>query len=151
MPGKRERQEAVRRIIESAGGSTQEDIRRILRSQGIRTSQSTLSRDLRELGAVKVPAAGGKSVYRIDHSSPAPYRRSDMEEAKEEFLVSFEDIGNFLVIKTRPGNARDFCLVLDRQGWKEIVGTLAGDDTILVVARSPQDISRVMEKLKTGG
>jgi transcriptional regulator of arginine metabolism len=71
----------------------------------------------------------------------------EIGRAIRSFSVEYEPVGNFLVIKTTPGNAPAFCVVLDRQRWPEIVGTIAGDDTILVIARTGADIVSVVEKL----
>ena len=148
MADKRKRHEAIRAIIDSLDGSTQEEIKTRLKKQGIAASQSTLSRDLRELGAVKVPVNGEKSVYRLGDSERAAYVAGGIGQAAADFGIECEDIGNFLVIKTKPGNASDFCLVLDRQNWKEIAGTIAGDDTILVIAKTSSDIKTIMEKMR---
>ena len=100
------------------------------------------------MGAVKVPVTGGGAVYRLNGSDVSGYIGGDISRVMDEFCTGYDQVGNFLVIKTTPGNARDFCLVLDRQNWNEIVGTLAGDDTILVIARTPADIHSICEKLK---
>ena len=148
MNSKRKRHAAIRSIIGSNSGSTHEEIKVHLESQGIVASQSTLSRDLREMGAVKVPVDGGRSEYRLGDSVQTGYQSGGMGQAMAEFSLGYNEIGNFMVIKTKPGNARDLCLTLDRQNWKEIVGTIAGDDTILVIARTSSDISAIAKKLK---
>lgn len=147
MSQKSERQDIIHRILEAAEGTTQEDIRRLLEREGIDASQSTLSRDLREMGAIKVHAGDGKAVYRLAPASPAGFT-GDIIRAKNEFVLDCTEIGSFIVIKTKPGNARDFCLILDRQNWNEVVGTIAGDDTILVITRSLRDVRLVMGRLK---
>jgi len=144
---KASRQEAIRSIIKSPAGSTHEKIGEQLRQQDIVVSQSTLSRDLREMGAVKVPRDSG-FVYTLGGTEQAVYPLDAIGSAMVEFSIEYEAIGNFLVIKTTPGKARDFCLVLDRQKWNEMVGTLAGDDTILVIARTASDIVSIIGKLK---
>ena len=147
MSIKRNRHEALRTLLDSETGSTQEEIKASLKDQGIMTSQATLSRDLREIGAVKVPVDGGKSIYRLNDLQRSGYGAGSFEQAVKEFVADCMEIGNFMVIKTKPGNARDFCLVLDRQHWQEIVGTIAGDDTILVIARTAEDINTVLARL----
>ena len=75
----------------------------------------------------------------------------DLNGSREDLIIlneKIEAIGNFMIVKTKAGNARDLCLVLDRQNWKEIVGTIAGDDTILVIARTSSDIRVITEKIK---
>lgn len=142
-----ERQSTIRDIITGGGGSTQENIREALLQHGIDISQSTLSRDLRELGAVKVPLAGGGFSYQLDRPQERGIGGDEIMRAMNEYAVQQEQIGNFLVINTTAGKARDLCLVIDRQRWREIVGTIAGDDTILVMGRTARDMASVRQKL----
>ena len=142
-----ERQSTIRDIITQGGESTQEEIRESLLIRGIDISQSTLSRDLREIGAVKVPLADGGFSYLLDRSQERGAVGDEMARAMNEYALKHEQIGNFLVINTKAGNARDLCLVIDRQRWREIVGTIAGDDTILVMARTARDVTSVRQKL----
>ena len=146
MNSKKERQEAIRRILVSRGGSTQDEIRMRLSKIGIEASQSSLSRDLREMGAVKVPVDGG-AVYRLSEQDSSSVPGGALDAALREFCLGMEEIGTFIVIKTTPANARDLCLVIDRQGWNEIVGTLAGDDTILIITRSDKDVRTLKRRL----
>jgi len=147
---KSKRHQAIFEILEKEGGSTHEQIRALLDEMGIIASQSTLSRDLREMGAVKAHVAGA-SVYQLPSTAMDGQYGSGLSQAMSEFVTGCETIGNFLVIKTRPGTARDFCLVLDRQKWGEVVGTLAGDDTILVICRNGQDITTIKSRLGCRG
>ena len=144
MAGKRRRQTAIREILLNSLGSTQEQIRADLERLGIIASQSTLSRDLREMGAVKVPVEGKGAIYRFGGSLSL----DEIGNAVKTFVIGYESVGNFLVIRTTLGSAPGFCVVLDRQRWPEIVGTVAGDDTILVIARTARDIALVENNLK---
>ena len=147
MGTKSKRYSALRSIIESGEGSTHEEIRNNLNNMGITVSQSTLSRDLREIGAVKVPGEGGLLVYRLNDSGPVGYQASGLAHAMNEFCLGYEEIGNFMIIKTRPGNAGDLCLVIDSMNWDEIAGTIAGDDTILIIARNSSEMKIIKIKL----
>lgn len=144
MTGKRRRQTAVREILLNSFGSTHEQIKADLEKLGIIASQSTLSRDLREMGAVKVPVEGKGAMYRLGGS----FSLDEIGNAIKTFVIEYESVGNFLVIRTAPGNAQGFCVILDRQHWPEIVGTVAGDDTILVIGRTARDIAHVENNLK---
>jgi transcriptional regulator of arginine metabolism len=143
MTSKERRQMAIREILLSSTGSSQEQIKEDLERRGISASQATLSRDLHEMGAVKAPVGGKGALYRIGGTIVGDEIRS----AAAAFVVGYETVGNFLVIRTAPGNAQGFCVALDRQRWSEIVGTVAGDDTILVIARSSQDIESIEHRL----
>ncbi len=148
MNGKHERHAAIRSIIGAGEGATQKHIKRLLAERGIEVSQATLSRDLREIGVVRAPSENGGSSYRLSGGDSGAFMSADITGAAREFMMGKDIIGNFLVIRTKPGNARDFCLVLDRQRWGEIVGTLAGDDTILVIARTAGDAETVAGRLE---
>ncbi len=147
MIDRKARLAVIRDILGSRGGSTQEEIRAHLRGRGIAVSQATLSRDLRELGAVKAPGNNGRMAYRLVPSPPKESQPGSIAWAMSEFGLGSERVGNLLVLRTTPGNARDLCLVLDAQEWREIAGTLAGDDTILIIGRSAAGISHVERRL----
>ncbi|MFA6472676.1 MAG: arginine repressor [Candidatus Latescibacterota bacterium] len=148
MITKEKRHEVIRAILVNHSGSTQEEIKGILESKNIYASQSTLSRDLREMGAVKIPLEAGGAKYTLAGSERNGLGLNEIGQAVKNFSVNFEPVGNFLVIKTTPGNAQAFCVILDRQKWSEIVGTIAGDDTILVIFRKAADSEKIMSKLK---
>lgn len=148
MTAKKRRHAEIRAILVNHQGSTQEEIKQFLENQGIVASQSTLSRDLREMGAVKIPMEGGGAVYRLGGSDLGGFDMGEIARAIRAFSVDFEPVGNFMVIRTTTGNAQALCVVIDRQRWHEIVGTIAGDDTILIIARTASDILSVMSKLK---
>ena len=140
--GKQKRQVAIRNILNSKSGATHKEIIRYLDEKEIKASQSTLSRDLREMGVVKIPVNGGKAYYRLGGSV------GQFSQTILNYSISYEAIGNLLVIKTTSGSAPGFCVLLDRQEWDEIAGTIAGDDTILVILRIPADAATVIEKLE---
>jgi len=144
MSGKRRRQAAIREILADSRGSTHERIKSSLERLGIAASQSTLSRDLREMGALKIPVESGGAVYKLG----SPYSLDEIGNAMRAFSTAYEPVGNVLVINTGPGNAPGLCAVLDRQGWREIVGTIAGDDTILIIARSAADVVSIEKNLE---
>lgn len=147
MSTKTRRHEELRRILRSGMGSTHEEMLERLEKRGISASQSTLSRDLRDLKAVKLRRENGVAFYRLADPGKVAPGGLDIASARKEYVTEIQEIANFLVIRTSPGNARDFCLVLDRQAWKEIVGTIAGDDTILVIARTVKDAKLVNRNL----
>lgn len=143
MSEKVRRQMAIKEMLVERVGSTQEDIRRWLIGKGVRASQATLSRDLRELGAVKIPGENGSAVYRLE----GPFG-SIASGFLGGFTYRSDPVNNLLVLHTSPGIASGFCAQIDRQGWPEVVGTIAGDDTILIITRSVDDREAVERKLK---
>jgi transcriptional regulator of arginine metabolism len=148
MNAKDKRHEVIRAILENRSGSTQEEIKEILENRSIYASQSTLSRDLREMGAVKIPIEEGGAKYKLAVQEHGGLGLGEMGRALENFAVDYEQVGNFLVIRTTAGNAQALCVILDRQKWREVVGTIAGDDTILVIARTVDDVKNVVSRLE---
>jgi len=129
-----------------------------LAMDGMQVTQATLSRDLEELGAVKVRGAdGGAAVYFIPEEGQGPLRPAAQAPARlqrllRELLTGADASGNLVVLRTPPGAAQFLASALDRSGLPDVVGTIAGDDTILVVAREassgqPSTGTKLAEKL----
>jgi transcriptional regulator of arginine metabolism len=119
------RQGQILKLIRSGNISTQEDLAAALKEIGVDATQVTLSRDIREMGLVK--AAGG---YR---ALPAQERTGDLSAVSAEFLRDVRIAQNQIVLRTAPGHASSVAVALDSANWAEVVGTLAGDDTVLVI------------------
>jgi transcriptional regulator of arginine metabolism len=118
---------------------SQTELAELLASDGIVVTQATLSRDLDELGAVKVRAGSGNAVYLIPEDGRPVLRPTEQASARlirllRELATGATASGNLVVLRTPPGAAQFLASALDRSGLPEIVGTIAGDDTILVVA-----------------
>ena len=137
------RQEQLRRIIRAREVHTQEDLSSALAEVGIEASQVTLSRDLRELGVVKT-----SSGYREPESvgSPEP-PVENLVRALREFVVDIRTAQTLVVVKTQPGGAGPVALYLDRSDFNEVVGTIAGDDTIFVATPSDADADALSARL----
>jgi len=139
---KSERHRAIVELIASEEVETQEFLRERLKQKGFRVTQATLSRDLRELGVAKVPNEEG-ARYRLPESGAA----AALPRVVREFAGEVRQAGNLLVIRTEPGHASSVAFHLDGAGWKEIVGTVAGDDTIFAACRNPAAARRARERL----
>jgi transcriptional regulator of arginine metabolism len=134
------RQGQILKLIRAKSILTQEDLARELKeSQGIRTTQVTLSRDIRDLGLLKTPEG-----YRQVGAAPAG---PDIAAVAGEFLQDVRVAQNLMVLRTSPGNANTLAVALDKQEWPEVVGTLAGDDTILVVAPDASTAVKLQQRL----
>lgn len=118
------RQGQILRLIKASRIHTQEQLAQELANSGIAATQVTLSRDIRELGLVKAPEG-----YRQVEAPAGP----GVEVMAAEFLWDASAAQNLLVLKTAPGHANSLAISLDQEDWPEVVGTIAGDDTILVV------------------
>jgi transcriptional regulator of arginine metabolism len=125
------RQGQILKVIRSRDIYTQEELARELGQQGIQATQVTLSRDMRELGLVKT--AGG---YR---QMPAKPLGPTLADVANEYLLDIQVAQNLVVLRTSPGNASALAAAIDRQDLDDVVGTIAGDDTVLVVAPDRQN------------
>ena len=128
----------ILKLVRSRPVHTQEDLARLLRGLGIDTTQVTLSRDVRELGLVKT-AEGYQEIGR--ESGP------QFELLASEFLQDVKSAQNLVVLKTAPGHASSVAVALDDAEWPEVVGTIAGDDTILVITPDNATAINVCERL----
>jgi transcriptional regulator of arginine metabolism len=134
------RQGQILKLIRNKRILTQDDLARELKqSQNIDTTQVTLSRDVRELGLLKTP----EGYRQVEAAAAGP----DLAMVLSEFLQDVRVAQNLIVLKTSPGNANALAVALDHADWPEIVGTIAGDDTVLIVAPDTETAVRLRKKL----
>lgn len=136
------RQARIAELVSGTGIRSQSELARMLAGEGIDVTQATLSRDLDELGAVKLRGAdGGAPVYVIpEDGSPVKGVQggtSRLSRLLSELLVSAEGSANLVVLRTPPGAAQFLASAIDRAALYEVAGTIAGDDTVMVIAREP--------------
>jgi len=139
-----QRQKRILHLVRSRPVMSQQELTILLTHGGVRTTQATLSRDLRDLNVVKTP--GG---YRLPADVPAA--RSDERRVRQtlsQFMTDVATASNLVVIRTSPGSAHPVALSLDGVGWKDIVGTVAGDDTVLVVARTATAARNLRKRIR---
>ena len=141
---KRFRQGQILKLLSSQPVASQDALRRQLGQLGMRVTQATLSRDLRELRLVKT-AEGYRSLdAAVKESSPLPA----LARALKEFLLDVRPAQNMLVLKTPPSGAQPLAAALDGERWKEVAGTLAGDDTVLVICSSRGACNAVRKRIE---
>lgn len=133
-------------IIENHVIETQDELAEKLREQGMDVTQATISRDIKELRLVKVLTPDGKYRYSAMHSDTGNMNDRLLVIIKEAY-VSCDYANNILVIKTLPGMAQAVAATIDALGWNDIVGTIAGDDTIMVVCRAEKIAEDLMDKI----
>jgi transcriptional regulator of arginine metabolism len=140
------RQSAILEIVDREAITSQEQLRERLREQGIDATQATLSRDIRDLGLIKRAADG---AYRRAGSSlePPVDPAAVLRTAVDDYLRRHEAVEQLIVLKTDTGQAQPLAVAIDRAGLAEIVGTIAGDDTILVICRSAPDAAVLSRRL----
>lgn len=144
---KTQRHAAILRIIRGETIGSQEQLRERLRAEGFAVTQATLSRDIRELGLAKVGAPDGGSRYAAAPEGGGGVR-PQLEQLLPTMLVSADGVGPLLVLKTTTGGAQPLALALDGAGWSEVIGTIAGDDAILVISRSERARRSVQVRLE---
>jgi transcriptional regulator of arginine metabolism len=141
-------------LVSSQQVRSQAQLADLLKADGIQVNQGTLSRDLVEIGAVRVRGRNGHLIYAVpgeggDHSPQIAESASfDGRLARlcSDVLVSAEASANLAVLRTPPGAAQYFASAIDRARWNDILGTIAGDDTVLVISRSPRGGASLAER-----
>lgn len=143
MPGERTsrgaRQARIAALIDAREVTSQAELAELLAADGLVVSQGTLSRDLLDIGAVRVRSAKGNLVY-ATAAAAAPDTATDaarLARLCSEVLLGADSSGNLAVLRTPPGAAQYFASAIDRARLVHVVGTIAGDDTVLVIAREP--------------
>ncbi len=137
------RRNQILELLRTETVSTQSDLRRKLERRGIRVTQATVSRDIEELGVIKT-----REGYRARDSAPvAAPPQPLLAVILKEFVREVRRASNLVIIKTHPGNAHSVAVGLDAEHWQEVMGTVAGDDTIFVATAGVREASRLQKKI----
>lgn len=139
----------IKELIEHGEIETQEELAEALRKDGIEVTQATVSRDIKELRLIKVPAGDGRYRYAFPIEQSIVFSQSRMERMFRDSVIGMDYSQNIIVIKTLPGTANAVASTIDSARWPEIIGTLAGDDNILVVIKPIEAVGRVIEKFQS--
>lgn len=132
---KARRQHRISALLEEHAVTSQGQLVELLEGEGITATQATVSRDLDELGAIKVRVPGGETVYAIpEHPVDRIAPEDHLRRVMGDWVADVAHSGNLVVLRTPPGSAHVVASALDRAGIEQILGTVAGDDTLLVVA-----------------
>jgi transcriptional regulator of arginine metabolism len=146
--GKPQRQHRIARLLEEQVISSQVQLVELLADEWPALTQATVSRDLEELGAVKVRIPGGQMAYAIPELAKDRLAPEDvLKKALADFLVEASHSANLAVLRTPPGSAHVVASALDRAGLPDVLGTVAGDDTILVVCPPPDGGRKMSARL----
>lgn len=147
MPSKAQRQHRISELLAREQVGSQAQLVDLLEQTGVKVNQATVSRDLEELGAIKVRVPGGDTAYAIPElprSQVAPV--DHLRRVLSDWVVEADRSGDLVVVGTPPGSAHVVASAIDRNGLDGVLGTVAGDDTILVIARSRKGAG-VLERL----
>lgn len=143
---KTKRQRKILELIKDNVVATQEELADLLKQEGFQVTQATVSRDMKELALIKI--SFGKDQYRYAVPNEFTVSETRLRFMLKEFVLNYASSENILVIRTAPGNANAVASALDNAQWEEILGSVAGDDTILLVARKKTEIPVIIEKLE---
>lgn len=144
---KKERQAKIKDLVNIYDISTQEDLIKHLNDEGIEATQATVSRDIREMRLIKIPTGYGGFRYSLSATSEKGFDFK-FTQSLAESMVNVDFSGNIVLIHTFPGLASAVAASIDASKTSEILGCVAGDDTIIVVSRSPEAAETLCEKIK---
>jgi transcriptional regulator of arginine metabolism len=144
---KKQRHRAILDLVHAQVIGSQEELREQLRERGWDVTQSTLSRDLRELRLARLPTPEGPR-YASSETYNASDNRALVEDVLPQFFASLEGVAELIVVKTMSGGAQPVSEAIDAAGWPEVVGTIGGENTVLVICRSAAARERVEKKLQ---
>jgi transcriptional regulator of arginine metabolism len=146
--GKPQRQHRIARLLENNAVTNQSQLVALLADEGVEATQTTVSRDLEEIGAVKVRVPGGETVYAVPELPVRQVAPDDhLRRVLGEWVVEVAHSANLVVLRTPPGSAHVVGSALDRSGFEGVIGTVAGDDTVLVVAGEDAGGAFVAERI----
>jgi transcriptional regulator of arginine metabolism len=144
---KEDRQRAVLTLVATRPVHSQEELVALLQRQGFDVTQATVSRDIKELGLAKVPIReNGGDIFKYVVPSAAVNYVSRLHRAVAELVSSVEGSVNMIVLRTPPGSAMLVASAIDEAGWPEVLGTMGGDDTVLTVVRSPEEMPVIKQR-----
>jgi transcriptional regulator of arginine metabolism len=138
------RHSVIKNLISTENISNQTQLQKVLKHKGIKVTQATLSRDLNELGIARIPNSGGYT-YKIGAIGDEDALKYHLSEE----IISVKSNENIVVIRTFPGRAQGVAAFIDRQEVSEMIGTIAGDDTIIIMPASVKRIKKTIEQIKT--
>lgn len=146
---KSKRQQVILQLIEEHPIDRQEELLQRLKAAGFEVTQATVSRDIRELGLIKTAASGGgyRYVTPANQNAFTPYSASRFETIFRESVLRVDNAGHVVLVKCYSGMANAACGMFDAMPWQNVVGTLSGDDTFLILMRTEEDAKAITQQL----
>ena len=142
------RQRKIQEIIENQKIETQSELTETLKKLGFEVTQATVSRDIKELGLIKIPTGFNSAKYSMPGNLPFVNLHERTKRLFRDSIANMDFSENLIILRTLPGAAPAVASCLDHLNCKEIIGTVAGDDTILIVIKPKEMLSAVMKKLE---
>ena len=138
---KNRRQRRILEIVSNETIGTQKELAERLQQEGFETTQATISRDIKELNI-------GGDRYKYVIAQETPVTDAKLRMVLREFIISYDFSENLLILNTAPGNANTVASAIDRARWPQVIGTLAGDDTVMLVIKPKEAVKDVVEKIE---
>ncbi|MDD2400686.1 MAG: arginine repressor [Clostridia bacterium] len=141
------RQKKIIEIIKNNNISTQEELAEALSKASFDVTQATISRDIKELQLIKISKNDNKYFYGLPKEQPILHSIERLRMMMQELVIGIDHSENIVVIKTYPGNAHGVASLLDGSNWQHVIGTLAGDDTIILIIKPLEEVENILGKL----
>ena len=141
------RQQAILELVRNEELTSQEELGKHLARRGFRVTQATLSRDINDLGLVKTPE-GYSLLHENGNGNGAENGVPPVSRLIREFVTEIREAQNLLVLKTSAGSAQPVALALDAEAWREVIGTVGGDDTVLIISSDKKSAGRLASRIR---
>lgn len=142
---KRIRYSKIKEIVQSRPIETQEELAKALQEEGIEVTQATVSRDIKELMLIKVPTSDGHYRYALSPEQNLLMSKNRMVRLFQDSIIRVDAAVNQIVIHTLPGSANPVAAAIDHARWENVIGTLAGDDTILIITNGEEAVPQLVK------
>ena len=146
---KRFRYTKIKEIVQSRPIETQEELAKALQEEGIEVTQAPVSRDIKELMLIKVPTSDGHYRYALSQEQNMLMSKNRMARLFQDSIVRVDFALNQIVIHTMPGSANMVAAAIDLAKWENVIGTIAGDDTILIITNSTESVPKITKVIVT--
>lgn len=144
---KEKRQFIIKKVIRENEVETQEQLVILLKELGMNVTQATISRDIKELHLIKVPGSEGRMKYQVLEGNSPDNHLEKLKRKIEDVVIKIDCVNHLILLKTLPGNAHVIGVLLDDLKWKEMIGCVCGNDTCLIISKSPEDAETIYERM----
>jgi len=142
---KRFRYTKIKEIVQSRPIETQEELAKALQEEGIEVTQATVSRDIKELMLIKVPTSDGHYRYALSPEQNMLMSKNRMARLFQDSIVRVDSAYNQIIVHTLPGSANPIAAAIDHARWENVIGTLAGDDTVLLIVKDTETVPKLVK------
>jgi len=144
---KEKRQFIIKKVIRENEVETQEQLVILLKELGMNVTQATISRDIKELHLIKVPGSEGRMKYQVLEGNSPDNHLEKLKRKIEDVVIKIDCVNHLILLKTLPGNAHVIGVLLDDLKWNEMIGCVCGNDTCLIISKSPEDAETIYERM----